>query len=171
MDAMKPSYTTAAVVGAVTGLVIALSIFTFVAASGAVSSLTAEQHGSQLVPTFTPAASATWQLVVLSGLVGGTLVSIITRAVGRVLDPDTGSSLLVVVPIGAFLGAVGSMIVMPLGVSVFGSIDGGRLFISVADFVLLAATAGLVAGGIVAWITYVIVRPPAYKEDTELLAA
>jgi hypothetical protein len=166
---MKPSYLTATAVGAVSGVVIALSIFAFVGATGAIPSLTAEVQGSQVVPTFEPSASATWQLVVLSGLVGGMLIAIITRAVGRVLDPDAKSSLAVVVPLGAFLGAVGSMAVIPLGVSVLGSVDGGLVIIGVADFVLLAALAGLVAGGIVAWLTYVIVRPPAYKEDTELL--
>lgn len=167
---MKPSYLTATVVGAVSGLVIALSIFTFAAAAGAIPSLTAEIQGSQVVPTFEPAASATWQIVVLSGLIGGMLIAIITRAVGRVLDPDSQSSLAVVVPLGAFLGAVGAMAIIPLGISVLGSVDGGLVIIGVADFVVLAALAGLVAGGIVAWITYVIVRPPAYKEDAELLS-
>lgn len=167
---MKPSYFTATAIGAVSGLVIALSMFTFVAATGAIPSLTAEIQGSQVVPTFEPTASATWQLVILSGLIGGMLIAIITRAVGRVLDPDSKSSLAVVIPVGAFLGAVGAMAIIPLGISSLGSVDGGLVIIGVADFVLLAALAGFLAGGIVAWITYVIVRPPAYKEDTELLS-
>ncbi len=167
---MKPSYITATVVGAVSGLVIALALFTLVAATGAIPSLTAVPQGSRVVPTFQPAASATWQLVVLSGLVGGAVVAIITRAVGRVIEPESKSSLAVVIPLGALLGAIGAMAILPLGISVLGSIDQGAVVIGVADFVVLAGLAGLVAGGIVAWITYVIVRPPAYKEDTELLA-
>jgi hypothetical protein len=34
---------------------------------------------------------------------------------------------------------------------------------------MLAGLAGLVAGAIVAWITYVLVRPPVHVEDHELL--
>ena len=168
---MKPSYLTATTVGAVSGLVVALSLFTFVAATGAIPSLTAVVEGSRVVPTFQPSASATWQLVVLSGLIGGALIAIVTRAVGRVLDPDTKSSLAVVVPVGAILGALVAMSLIPLGISVLGSIRAGLVIIGVANFVMLSALAGFVAGGVVAWITYVIVRPPAHKEDTELLSA
>jgi hypothetical protein len=166
---MKPSYFTATAVGAVSGLVISLAIFTYVAATGAIPSLTAEIQGSQVVPTFEPAASATWQLVILSGLIGGTIIAVVTRAVGRVLDPDSRSSLALVIPVGAFLGAVGAMAIMPLGISVLGSVDAGLVVIGVADFVMLAGLAGLVAGAIVAWITYVLVRPPVHVEDHELL--
>ena len=51
-----------------------------------------------------------------------------------------------------------------------GSIAEGRAIVGVADLVLLASLAGLVAGGSVAWFSYVLARPHEPAEDTELLA-
>jgi len=169
---MKPSYLTATVVSAVSGLILALSLFTFVAAAGAIPTLEATVEGSRIVPTFTPSASATWIMVILSGLIGGAVIAIITRSIARVVDPEgSRSSLALVVPVGAAVGALVSMVVIPLGVTVLGAITEGQAVIGVADMVMLVAVTGLVAGGSVGWLIHVLVRPPVHEEDSELLAA
>jgi len=169
---MKPSYSTAAVVGAISGLVLAWVFFAYIAAAGAIRSLEIEIVGGDPVPTFASSASATWLLVVIGSVLGGALVAIVTRAVGRVLDPEGASgSLAVLVPLGAVIAGVISMIVFPLGVTVMGSITEGNAVIGVADMVVLVSIAGLIGGGAVGWVSYVIVRPSTPAEDTELLAA
>jgi hypothetical protein len=169
---MKPSYLTATVVGAASGLVLALSVFTFVAAAGGIPSLTAELEGSSVVPTFAPSASATWYMVVLAGLVGGAIIAVVTWAVGRTVDPEgSRSPLALVVPVGASVAAIVAMVVMPLGVTTLGTVSEGRAVVSVADMVLLVATTGILVGGAVAWLTHVLVRPPVHEDDPELLNA
>lgn len=169
---MKPSYSTALVIGAVTGVIVALSLFVFFAAAGAVPSLTAVAEGTDVVPTLSASASATWIVVILAGLAGGFLIATITWAVGRVLDPQASSAPLVVVaPLGAAIGAIIGMIVFPLGITVAGSISEGNANIGVADLVMLTAIVGLVAGGSVAWLSYLLVRPSVPADDPELLAA
>jgi hypothetical protein len=169
---MKPSYSTALVIGAITGVVVALSLLVFFAASGAVPSLTAVPDGSDVVPTLTAPASATWIIVILAGAGGGLVVSIATFAVGRVLDPEASSApLAVVAPLGAIVGAVIGMVVFPLGITVAGSISEGNANIGVADLTVLTAITGLVGGGAIAWLSYILVRPSSPADDPELLAA
>lgn len=169
---MKPSYSTALVIGAITGVVISLSLLVFFAASGAVPSLTAVLDGSDVVPTLSAPASATWIMVIFAGLVGGLIVSTVTYAVGKVLAPEASSApLIVVAPLGAVIGAVIGMVVFPLGITVAGSISEGNANIGVADLAVLTAIAGLVGGGAVAWLSYILVRPSTPADDPELLAA
>jgi hypothetical protein len=168
---MKPSYSTALAVGALTGVVIALSLFVFFAAAGAVPSLTAVQDGTDVVPTLSASASATWIVIILAGLIGGLLIAVVTWTVGRVIDPDAAAAPLVIVaPLGAVVGAIIGMVVYPLGITVVGSIADGNANIGVADLAVLTAVSGLVGGGSIAWLSYVLVRPTAPAEDTELLA-
>ncbi|MCB1246336.1 MAG: hypothetical protein KDB69_03635 [Acidimicrobiia bacterium] len=167
---MKPSYSTSFFVGAVAGAILALSLFTYFAAAGAVRTLQAEVVGSDLVPTFAPSASATWYMVILGGLIGGTIIAIVTYALSRVVDPDgSAGSLWVMVPVGSVVAAIVSMIVFPLGVTVLGSITDGNAVIGVADMVVLVVVAGAVAGGIVAWLSAIIARPTTPAPDDELL--
>lgn len=159
------------VIGAVTGVVIALALFTFVAASGAVRTLMTELDGADVVPTFAPSASATWIMVILAGLAGGALIATVTRTASRVIDPGTPSAPgAIIVSLGAVIGATIAMVVYPLGITVLGSITEGNAVIGVADFVVLTAVAGLIAGAGVAWFSYILARPSAPAEDPELLA-
>jgi len=168
---MKPSYSTALVVGAVSGLVLGLCLFAFITAYGGIPSLTAVVEGSDVTPTLAAAASATWVMIVLAGLVGGTVIAVATYAVARVLEPDASSAPLIIIgPLGAVIGAVIGMVVFPLGITVMGSISEGNAVIGVADLVILTAITGLVAGGAVAWLSYILARPSAPAEDTELLS-
>jgi hypothetical protein len=168
---MKPSYSTAVVIGALSGLVIALALFTFVAASGGIPSLEVALDGADIVPTFAASASATWTMIVLSSAVGGTIIAAVTYAVARVIEPEASvAPLIVVASLGAVVAPVVGMVMFPLGVTVMGSIDDGNAVIGVADMVLLAATTGLVAGGSVAWLSYILTRPTVPAIDTELLA-
>ena len=169
---MKPNYTAALVIGGVTGLVMALALFTFFAASGAVPSLGVELDGSDVIPTFSAAASATWMIVILSGLVGGTVIAIMTRVVARVIEPEGKSvSLGVIASLGAVVAPTVAMVVFPLGITVLGSVSEGSAIIGVADFVILAAVTGLLAGGSVAWISYILARPSTPAKDPELQTA
>lgn len=169
---MKPNYFAALVIGGVTGLVMALALSSFFAATGAVPSLGAEVDGSDIIPTFSPAASATWMIVILAGLTGGAVLATITRAVARVIAPESHSaSLGVIASIGAGIAATVSMVVFPLGITVTGSITDGHAVIAVTEFVLLAAITGLIGGAAVAWISYLLARPSTPADDPELQAA
>jgi hypothetical protein len=167
---MKPSYFTASVVGAVSGLVLALAVFTYLASAGAIRSLTTQVVGADVVPTFSSSASATWLAVIIGAALGGATIAVVTKAVALVVDPDSGTgSLLLLVPLGIAVAGIVSMIVFPLGVTVLGSISEGNANIGVANMVVLVSLAGAASGGSVAFVSYVLVRPPAPVEDTELL--
>lgn len=169
---MKPNYSTAIVIGAVSGLVISLALFTFVAASGGISSLEIELDGADVIPTFAASASATWTMVVLASLGGGAIIATATYATARVIEPEAAAApLIVVASLGAVIAAVVGMVVFPLGVTVMGSISEGNAVVGVGDMVVLTAMVGLVSGGSIAWLSYILTRPPTPAVDTELLAA
>jgi hypothetical protein len=170
--AMKPRYSSALVIGAVSGLVLSLCLVAFITAYGGVPSLIAVVDGSDVVPTLSAAASATWIMVILAGIVGGLILSISTYGVARVLEPEASSApLAVVAPLGSIIGAVIGMVVFPLGITVVGSISEGSAIIGVSNLVILAGVVGIVAGAIVTWLTYVLARPSTPAVDPELLAA
>ncbi len=167
---MKPSYTTTFTVGAVSGLILALSLFTYFAAAGAVRSFTAELEGSDVIPSFASSASATWYLAILSGLIGGAIIAVGARAASRVIDPETsGGSLWLVIPLGGTIAAIIAMVVLPLGVTVLGTISEGNAIIGIGDMVILVAIAGITAGGVVASLATAISRPTVPTDDPELL--
>lgn len=169
---MKPNYTAALAIGGVAGLVMALALFTFFAATGAVPSLGVEVDGNDVIPTFSAAASATWMIVILAGLVGGAIIATVTRVVARVIEPEGKSvSLGVIASVGAVVAPTVAIVVFPLGITVLGSVRDGSAILSVADFVILAAIAGLLAGGSVAWISYILARPSTPVADPELQTA
>lgn len=168
---MKPSYTTALIVGAVTGLVLALALMLFVGATGGVPSMGAIVEGDQVVPVFAPPASAMWLTVLVAGAIGGLVASIATKAVSRVIDPDSESaSLGVIAPLGLVIAPVIAMAVFPLGIVTLGDIADGRASIGVVRMVLLSGLVGLVAGGIIVWLSYILARPPVTAEDDSLHA-
>lgn len=169
---MKPSYLTAFIVGSVTGLVMAVVLVTYVTATGGIPSLSAELDGADVVPTIAPAASAMWITVIVAGLVGGFILAAGTKAVASVIEPEAATaSVTVITTVGAVVGATVAMVVMPLGVTILGSINDGTAIIGVADLVLLAAVTGLLAGGSVVWLSYLLARQPQPTADPELLAA
>ncbi len=169
LASMKPSYTVALIVGAVTGLVLALSLTLYVGGTGGVPSVDAIVEGSRVVPVFASAASALWIVLILSTAVGGLLAAVVTKAVARTIDPDAQSaSLGIIAPLGMVVAPVIGMAVFPLGVTVVGSISEGTVTISVVEMVVLASIVGIVAGGFVVWLSYVLARPPVAKEDTTI---
>lgn len=163
---MKPSYLTALVIGAVTGLVLALSLTLYVGATGGIPSVDAVVDGSSVVPVFAPPASSLWIIVILTSALGGLIAAVATKAVARAIDPDAQSaSLVVIAPLGVVVGAVIGMAVFPLGTLVLGSIEEGTVTLSVVQLVALASITGLVAGGLVVWFSYILARPPQIEED------
>lgn len=169
---MKPSYTTSLIIGSVAGLVMAVALATYITATGAVPSLTAELDGADIVPTIAPAASAMWITVILAGLIGGFILAAATKAIASVIDPEaTTTSVTVIGTIGAIVGATVAIVVIPLGVTVLGSITDGLAIIGVADLFMLVAVTGVVAGGSVAWLSYVLARQTQPAPDPDLLAA
>lgn len=166
---MKPSYTTALVIGTVSGLILGLSLMLYAASTGGVPSVNAIVQGDAVVPVFAVPASALWVVVILTSAVGGLVASIGTKAVSRAIDPDTVSaSLTVIAPLGALVAAIISMAVFPLGSVILGSIDDGIVTLGVVAMVGLAGLAGAVAGGFVVWLSYILARPPSHETDTSL---
>jgi len=166
---MKPSYITALIVGALTGLVLALSLLLYVGATGGVPSINAVVEGTRVVPVFAAPASALWITVVVASAFGGLIAATTTRAVTRAIAPAAASaSLAVMAPLGVVVAVVIGMAVFPLGSVVLGTIEEGTVTVSVVEMVSLAGIAGLVAGGLVVWLSYILARPPAVAEDTSI---
>ncbi len=167
LGAMKPSYITALVVGALTGTVLALSLMLYFAATGGVPSVDAVIEGTRVLPVFATPASALWIIVILTSALGGFVVSTATRAVSKALDPDAESApLAVIAPLGMVIAPVIGMAVFPLGAVVLGSIEEGTVTVGVVEMVALAGVTGLVAGAFIVWLSYILARPPVSEVDT-----
>jgi hypothetical protein len=166
---MKPSYLTALLIGAVTGLVLALSLTLYVGATGGIPSVNAVVDGTRVVPVFAPPASAFWIMVILTSAFGGLIAAVATKAVARAIDPDARSaSLAVIAPLGIVVAPVIGMAVFPLGTLMLGSIEEGTVTLSVVQLVALASLTGLVAGGLIVWFSYILARPPQVQEDADI---
>ncbi|RLE12365.1 MAG: hypothetical protein DRJ28_09165 [Actinobacteria bacterium] len=164
---MKPSYMTALVVGALTGLILAISLMLYTGATGGVPSVDAVIDDTRVVPVFAAPASALWITVILASAFGGLVAAVATRAASRAIDPDAASaSLAVIAPLGMVIAPVIGMAVFPLGAVVFGSIEEGTVTLGVVEMVALAGATGLVAGGFIVWLSYLLARPPIAEEDT-----
>lgn len=167
---MKRSNGKALVVGAASGLILALAGMLYIAATGGIPSVTAIADDSGILPVFAPAASALWIAVVLGSATAGFILAVGTRSVARVIQPDARPTpLAIVAAIGMIVAPVVGMAVFPLGVIVMGSIEEGTATISVAELVGLTAAVGIVAGSLVVWLSYVLSRPPAPKQDLGLM--
>lgn len=168
---MKPSYSTALLVGAITGIVLALSLTLYVGATGGVPSVDAVVEGSRVVPVFAPPASSLWIMVILTSAFGGFVAAASTKAITRVIDPDAkAASLAVIAALGVLIAPVVGMAVFPLGAVVLGSISEGVVTLSVIQLVTLAVIVGFTAGGFVVWLSYILARPPKVKEDPSIHA-
>lgn len=168
---MKRSNGKALVVGASFGLILALSLMLYIAATGAVPSVNATVDNVGVVPVFAPAASALWISLILGASFGGLVLAIGTGAVSRVIEPEARpASFAVVAVVGAVVSPIIAMSVLPLGIIVLGSIEEGTATIGVVELVSLTAIIGIVAGGLVVWLSSVLSRPPEAKEDVDLLA-
>jgi len=168
---MKPSYGTSVVVGAVTGLVIAIAILLFVASLGGISYLNPSFETGSVDPVFSIPASALWTMTVIAGLGGGVVLSAITYGIARVLDPDaTPVPAAIVILVGAIVGATVAISVMLLGAGILGTVSEGFATVTVVQMVIFTAVIGLAGGATVTWLSYVLARPPAHETDPELLA-
>ncbi len=166
---MKPSYTTALVVGAVTGIVLAVSLTLYVGATGGIPSVDAVVDGTRIVPVFAPPASSLWIMVILMSALGGFVAAATTTAIARVIDPDAkAASLAIIGTLGVIVAPVIGMTVFPIGAITLGSITDGIVTLSVIQTVALALIVGFVAGGIVVWLSYILARPPMVDEDTSI---
>ncbi len=168
---MKPSYGSAFAVGAIAGLILAMAFALFAGATGGVPKLDTTGQGSSLEAAFAVPASAMWIVTLVLGAVGGAILAIVTVAVAKVIDPEAaGAPMLIVAPLGAVVGAVIAFAVLPLGVTVVGSVQDGIATASVAALTGLVAAVGLVGGAGVVWLSYILTRPPQAHPDPELLA-
>jgi nitrate reductase NapE component len=169
LTAMKPSYSTALLVGAVTGIVLAVALTLYVGSTGGIPSVDAVVEGSRIVPVFAPPASSLWIMVILTCAIGGFVAATTTRAVARVVAPDVNAtSLVVIATLGIVIAPVVGMAVFPLGAIVLGSISEGIVTLSVIQLVALALITGFAAGGFVVWLSYILARPPTPAEDTSI---
>ena len=158
-------------IGAAAGLFLALAMFLFIASLGAVPSLNPIIETNSVEPTFSMPASTLWWMTIIAGVVAGALLGSATRAVSAVIDPDAISApLWLIAPLGSIVGAVIGVVVLPLGVTLAGTISEGFATVTVTQMVALLATAGIIGGAIVVWQSYLLARPPMHGEDTELLA-
>jgi hypothetical protein len=169
---MKPSYGTSVVLGAVSGLVLALCAMLLVGATGGVPKLDVIGTGSSIEPVFSVPASALWMVIVVTALACGIVLAIATWAVAHTIDPEaSGTHVSIVVILGAIVAIAISFAVYPLGVSLLGSLQDGNATASVIDMTILTATVGLAAGASIAWLSYILSRPPQHTDDPELLTA
>lgn len=169
---MKPSYSTSFLVGAVTGLVVAIAILLFVASLGGVSYLNPSIETGSVDPVFSIPASALWIMTLVAGFAGGAVLSAITFGIARVIDPDsTPVSSVVVVLTGATVGATVAIVVMLLGAGILGTVADGIATVTVVQMVAFTAVIGLAGGATVTWLSYILARPPVYEPDPDLLAA
>ena len=168
--AMKPNYGSAFGIGALVGLVLATATMLFVGATGGVPKLTVLDQGSSVEPAFSVPASAMWIVTIVAGAVCGLALAIATKAIARIIDPDTdGASMLIIAPLGAIVGGVVCFAIYPLGITLLGDVADGLATASVADIAILTAVAGLAAGSVITWQSYILARPPVPAEDTELM--
>ena len=168
---MKPSYSTSFLVGAVAGLVVALAILLFVASLGGVSYLNPSIETGSVDPVFSIPASALWMMTLVAGFGGGAVLSASTFGVARVLDPDaTPISYVIVVLVGATVGAIVAFAVMLLGAGILGTVADGIATVTVVQMVVFTAVIGLTGGATVTWLSYLLARPPVYETDPDLLA-
>jgi hypothetical protein len=169
---MKPSYNTSFVLGAVTGLVVSIAILLFVASLGGVSYLNPSIDTGSVDPVFSIPASALWSMTLLAGFAGGALLSAVTFGVARVIDPEaTPLSYVIVVLVGATVGAVVAISVMLLGAGILGTVADGIVTVTVVQMVVFTAVIGIAGGATVTWLSYILARPPVYESDPDLLAA
>lgn len=167
---MKPSYSIALLIGAVTGLVLALTLLLYVGATGGVPTVNAVVDGSRVIPVFAPSASSLWITVILASAFGGFVAAAATKGTARVIDPNTTSaSLWVIATLGIVIAPIIGMAVFPLGAVVLGTIEEGVVTLSVIQMVSLALITGFVAGGFIVWLSYILARPPMAKEDASIL--
>jgi hypothetical protein len=170
--AMKPSYSTSFLVGAVAGLVVAIAILLFVASLGGVSYLNPSFDTGSADPVFSIPASTLWMMTLIAGFGGGAVLSAVTFGVARVIDPDaTPISSVIVVLVGATVGATVAFAVMLLGAGILGTVADGVATVTVVQMVVFTAVIGLAGGATVTWLAYLLARPPAYDTDPDLLAA
>ena len=136
--------------GSVAGFSVAIALFALIVGATSITTVsigTAATGG--LLPELSATGSLIGLLVFLAGAVGGLLVSAATYAVGRAQDPDTPRfSFPVVAPIGILLPAAVAFAVVSLGLSAFGTSLNGVVAVPIAEFVVDAAIAGLVAGAV-----------------------
>ena len=169
--AMKPSYSTSFLVGAVGGLVVAVATLLFVASLGGISYLNPSIETGSVDPVFSVPASALWMMTLVAGFAGGAVISAITFGVARVIDPDAEAlASPIVILVGATVGATIAIAVMLLGAGILGTVAEGIATVTVVEMVILAAVIGLSGGSFVAWLSYILARPPAYETDPDLLA-
>ncbi len=167
---MKPNYGSAFGIGALVGLVLGVAALLFVGATGGVPKLTVLGEGASIEPAFSVPASAMWIVTIITGAVGGLALAIGTKAIANIIDPETGgASMWIIAPLGAIVGGVVCFAIFPLGITVLGSVSDGMATASVADIAILTAVAGIAAGAVITWQSYIMARPPVPTEDTELM--
>jgi len=168
---MRPSYGTSVGLGAVAGLVLAECALLFVGATGGVPKLDVIGSRSQIEPVFAVPASALWMVLIVAALACGIVLAVTTWAIARTIEPDAqGAPGVIIAALGAIVAVAISFSVFPLGVTVLGSLKDGIATLSVVDTAAMSALAGVAAGASIAWLSYLLTRPPQPAEDPELLA-
>lgn len=111
-------------------------------------------------PQFVATANSLWLLLLLLGAAGGLVIAGISYGVGRILDPEAGAYPAAwLLLLGAVLGAVVTFSTVRLGITIWGDLEAEIMSVPVATFVLVAASAGLLSGAIIAPIVDALARP------------
>jgi len=166
---MKPSYSTALLAGAITGIVLAISLTLYVGATGGIPSVDGVLDNSRVVPVFAPPASSLWIMVIPTSAFGGLVAATTTRGIARVIEPEAiTASLAVIATLGIIIAPVVGMAVFPLGAIVLGTISEGVVTLSVIQMISLALITGFAAGGFIVWLSYILARPPVVTEDPSI---
>lgn len=103
---------------------------------------------------------ALYFLVVIIGLIGGSVITAITYAFGRQSEPDARRlPLRYLIPTGAVLSAIFGYAVLRSGLGATGTITAGVVTVSVFRMLVVSVIAGAVAGAVTAVTVDSLARP------------
>ncbi len=155
--------------GALVGLVLAVALTAWLAAFGTMETVTLVDGAAAVVASGT----GMWTSVLVGSAVGGALLTGLTYAVGRALEPEAPRfPLRYLVPVGLALSIALGYSVVRLGATMVGHVGvDGVVTISVSSLVIVTALAGALTGSITAPIVDALARPATIGANEALPAS
>ncbi len=150
--------------GAIAGGVVAMVLLTIFVGRFAVNALDVLNGRA----SFEASSGSVYLLVVVTGLLGGLAISVVTYAFGAESEPESQRFPLTwMLPIGAVVAALFAYAVLRFGVGLAGDISAGVITISVMRMAVIALVMGVVAGGITGATVDALARPSMIRFEGE----